>query len=68
MLQKFPADGFKWVKNTSKFDKNSIKTTVMLVKYIFLVVDVHYPERLYDLHNDLPFFTWKNENWKSPYY
>ena len=32
MLQKFPADGFKWVKNTSKFNKNSIKTTVMLVK------------------------------------
>ena len=25
MSQKLPVDGFKWKKNTSKFDKNFIK-------------------------------------------
>ena len=27
--------------------------------------DNQYPENLHKLHNDLPFFSWKNENWKS---
>ena len=31
----------------------------------FLEIDVQYPEKLHELHNDLPFFSSKNENWKS---
>ena len=28
----------------------------------FLEFDVQYPEKLHELHNDLPFFSRKNEN------
>ena len=31
----------------------------------FLEVDVQYPEKLHDLHNDLPFLPKKNEDRKS---
>ena len=30
-----------------------------------IVTDVQYPENLYNLHNDLPFFASKNENLKN---
>ena len=54
--QKLPVNGFKWVKNFSKFneiftrnyDENSEK------RY-FLEVDVDYPKKLFDLYKDLPF-------------
>ena len=56
MSQKLPVNGFKWVKNLSKFseifirnyDKNSNKG-------YFLEVDIDYPKELFNLHKDLPF-------------
>ena len=30
-----------------------------------LEVDVQHLEKLHELYNNLPFLTWKNENWKS---
>ena len=54
MLQKLPLDGFKWVENTSEFDKDSIKKdNEDSDEGYFLEVDVIYPEKVHDLHNDL---------------
>ena len=39
---------FKWKQNTSKFNENSD------IGYI-IEVDVEYPKRLYNFHNDLTF-------------
>ena len=56
MPQKSPLGVFKWVENFIKSynqDSNA--------RY-FIEADVQYPEKLYELHNGLPFFAWKNEN------
>ena len=54
MLQKLPLDGFKWVENTSEFDKDSIKKdNEDSDEGYFFEVDVIYPEKVHDLHNDL---------------
>ena len=51
-----PADGFKWKKIISKFDKKIIKSyDENSDKGYILEVDVEYPKNLHDLHNDLPF-------------
>ena len=56
MSQKLPVNNFEWIEDTSQFNEDFIK------KYneesdegYFLEVDVQYPEKLYELHNDLPF-------------
>ena len=56
MSQKLPVNGFKWVKSPSKIDEKFIKNYYEDSDkgYIF-EVDVKYPRRLHDLHNDLPF-------------
>ena len=56
MFQKLPLNGFKWLEDKSgineefikKYDENNKKG------YIF-EVDVKYPKKLHDSHNDLPF-------------
>ena len=56
MSQKLPVNGFKWVKNLSRFnqifrrnyDENSDK------RYFFRV-DIDYLKKLVNLHKDLPF-------------
>ena len=56
MSQKLPVNGFKWVKNVSKFDENFIKNyDEDSDKGYILEVDVEYPKNLHDLHSDLPF-------------
>ena len=56
MLQKLPVDGFTWVQNTFKFNKNFIKRNNKdNDEGYFLEADVQYPEKLQDLHSDLPF-------------
>ena len=57
MSQKLPVNKFEWIEDTSQFNEDFIK------KYnkesdegYFLEVDVKYPEKLHELHNDLPFF------------
>ena len=54
--QKLPVNNFKWVKDISKFDESFIKSYMeeSNIGY-FLEVDVQYPEKLHDLHNDLPY-------------
>ena len=54
MSQKLPVNDFKWVNNEineqfiKNYDENSDKGYI-------LEVDVKYPRKLHDLHNDLPF-------------
>ena len=56
MLQKPPVNDFEWIKDTSQFNKDFIKTyNEERDEGYFLKVDVHYLEKLYELHNDLPF-------------
>ena len=56
MSQKFPVNGFKWVKNLSKFNEILIRNyDENSDKGYFLEVDVDYPKKLFDLHKDLPF-------------
>ena len=56
MSQKLPVNGFKWVKNLSKFTEIFIrKFDENSDKGYFLEVDVDYPMNYFDLHKDLPF-------------
>ena len=62
MSQEFPANGFKWKKNTSEFNADLIKNYDENSNkgYIF-EVDVEYPKRFYNLYSNLPFLP---EEWK----
>ncbi|XP_057310573.1 uncharacterized protein LOC130648537 [Hydractinia symbiolongicarpus] len=57
MIQKLPTGKFKWVNDPNKF---TTKLISMLAeengeKGYILEVDVRYPKKLHDTHNDLPF-------------
>ena len=52
--QKLPVDCFKWVGNTSQFNRDFIENYNKDEGY-FLKVDIQYLEELHHLHNDLPF-------------
>ena len=55
MTQPLPVDGFKFVKNVSKIDKDFIKNyDDDSDKGYILEVDVEYPKNLHDLYSDLP--------------
>ena len=62
MTEKLPVGGFKWMRNTSKMDEESIKNCDENsdIKFI-LKVDLEYPKELHDLHSDLPFLPEKME-------
>ena len=56
MSQKLPVNGFKWVKNLSKFNEIFIRNyDESSDKGYFPEVDVGYPKKLFDLRKDLPF-------------
>ena len=56
MSQKFPANNFEWIKDTSQFNEDFIKHYNKKSDEIyFLKVDVQYIENLHELHNDLLF-------------
>ena len=56
MLQKLSVDIFKWVENTLPRNKYFIENYNEDSDIgSFIEVDVHYPEELQELHNDLPF-------------
>ena len=56
MSQKLPVNNFECIKDTSQFNKDLIKNyTEESYKGYFLEADVQYPEKLHELHNDLPF-------------
>ena len=56
LSQKWSIDGFKWVEDTSQFNKDFKERYNWHTdgKY-FLEVDVQYPEKLHDYHKDLHF-------------
>ena len=56
MLQKLPVNNFAWIKDTSQFNEDFIKNcNEESDEGNFLKVDVQYLDKLYELHNDLPF-------------
>ena len=53
MSQKLVVDGFKWVKDLSKFNGSFIKSyNENSDKGYILEVDYEYPKNLHKLHND----------------
>ena len=49
-------DGFKWIGNTSQFSKDFIENyNEDSDEGYFRRIDVHFPEKLQDFHNDLLF-------------
>ena len=56
MSQKLPVNNFKWVEDISIINEEFIKNyNENSYKGYILEVDVKYPKKLHDLHNDLPF-------------
>ena len=55
MLQKFPVNSFEWIEYTSQFNEDFIKNHNQENDGYFFEADVQYPEKLHDLHIDLPF-------------
>ncbi|XP_057316784.1 uncharacterized protein LOC130657804 [Hydractinia symbiolongicarpus] len=56
MRQDLPTDGFKWVSNTEAFTEKRIEKLVRDNKHGYILeVDIDYPKRLHDKHNELPF-------------
>ena len=61
MSKKLPVNNFASVEDT--FQIIVIKSCNEESNEVyFLEVDVQYPGKLHEFHNDLPFFTRKNEN------
>ena len=52
MSEYLPNEGFNWLKNIDKFDIMSINDKSP-TEY-FLEVDLEYPDKLHELHNDFP--------------
>ena len=56
MSQKLPVNGFKWVKILSHFKESFIRNYAENGnKGYFLEADIEDPQRLFNLHKDLPF-------------
>ena len=56
MSQKIPVNNFEWIEDISQFNEDFIKNyDEESNEGYFLKVDVQYPEKLHELHKDLPF-------------
>ena len=56
MSQKLPVNNFQQIADTCQFNEDFIKNyNEESNKGYFPEVDVQYPEKQHDLHNDLPF-------------
>ena len=56
MSQMLPVNNFEWRRDTSQFIEDFIKKyNVKSDERYFLGVNIQYPEKLHELHNDLPF-------------
>ena len=54
MSQKHPVYNFEWIEDTFHFNKDFTKNyNEEYDEVYFLEVDVQYPEKLHELHNDL---------------
>ena len=56
MLQKLPVNKFKWIEEKNIKNYNEERD-----ERCFLEVDVQYPKKLHELHNNLPFLPEKKE-------
>ena len=55
MSQKLPVNIFEWIKDT-QFNEDFIKNySEESGEGYFFEVDIQYPKKLHELHNDLPF-------------
>ena len=62
MSQKLLISKFEWIEDTSKFNEGFIKkSNEESDEGYFIEVDIEYPEKLHELHNDLTFLP-ENEN------
>ena len=60
MSQKLPVNSFEWIKDTFQFKKVFIKNCNEESDEGYLLeADIQYPEKLHELHNNLPFLTEK---------
>ena len=57
--QYLPINNFKWVKNTNKIEKKLMRIKTSISTGYILAVDLEYPEKLHDIHNDYPLATGK---------
>ena len=56
MSQKLPVNKFEWIEETSQFNKDFINNyNEESDEGYFHEADVRYPEKLRELHNNLPF-------------
>ena len=56
MSQKLPVNKFEWIEDTSLFNVEFIKShNEESDEGYFLDVGIQYPEKIRELHNDLPF-------------
>ena len=56
MSPKLPVNKFEWMEDISQFNEDLIKSyNEEIDEGYFLEVDVQYPEKSHELHNDLPF-------------
>ena len=56
MSLRFPVNKFEWIEDTPIFNEDLIKNyNEESDERYFLEVDAQYPEKLHELHNDLPF-------------
>ena len=56
MSQKLPVNNFDWIKDIFQFNEDFIKNYDKETDdEYFFEVDVQYPDKLQELHNDLPF-------------
>ena len=65
MSQKLPVNGFKLVRELSKFDKRFLKDyDEKSNEWYFLEVDIEHPKKLFNLHIDRPFLPERKTNLK----
>ena len=68
MSQKLPVNKFEWIEDTAQFNEDFLKNySKESCDGYFLEVDVQYLEKLYELHNGLPFLREriKTDNFKK---
>ena len=54
MRQYLPISNFKWVKNIDKIEQKLMRIKKDSSSGYILEVDLEYPEKLHDIHNDYP--------------
>ena len=65
MLQKIPVNNFEWIKDTSKFDEDFIKSIMKKVKKGIFWSLCWISWKIHGLHNDLHFYQKKRKLKKS---